>query len=49
MSRFSRVFASGFSLRFASHHVAAALFAGLLMLPNAARAQGLSAGAIAQL
>lgn len=41
MSRFSRVIASGFSLRFASITVAAAMFAGLLMLPNSARAQGL--------
>ncbi|MGB8477950.1 MAG: FG-GAP-like repeat-containing protein [Acidobacteriaceae bacterium] len=41
MSRSSRVFASGFSLRFASITVAAAMFAGLLMLPNSARAQGL--------
>ena len=41
MSRFSRVFASGSSLRFASASVVAALFASLLMLPNTARAQGL--------
>ena len=41
MSRFSRVFASGFSLQVASASVATALFASLLMLPNAARAQGL--------
>lgn len=41
MSRFSRVFASGSSIRFASTAVAAAVFAGLLTLPNPARAQGL--------
>ena len=41
MSRFSRLFASGSSLRFASASVATALFASLLMLPTSARAQGL--------
>ena len=41
MSRFSRLFASGLSLRFASATVTAAMFAGLLTLPNSARAQGL--------
>jgi FG-GAP-like repeat/Bacterial Ig-like domain (group 3)/FG-GAP repeat len=41
MPRFSHVFASGFSLRFASIAVAAAMFAGLLTLPNPASAQGL--------
>ncbi|HTU51809.1 MAG TPA: FG-GAP-like repeat-containing protein [Acidobacteriaceae bacterium] len=41
MSRFSRLFASGSSLRFASATVVAAMFAGLLMLPNTAAAQGL--------
>ena len=41
MSRFSRVFASGSSLRLASATIAAAMFVSLLMLPNSARAQGL--------
>jgi hypothetical protein len=41
MSRFSRLFASGFSIRFASATVTAAMFASLLMHPNSARAQGL--------
>ena len=40
MSRFS-LFASGSSLRFASTIVVAAMFAGLLTLPNSAHAQGL--------
>ncbi|MGC1871572.1 MAG: FG-GAP-like repeat-containing protein [Acidobacteriaceae bacterium] len=39
MSRFSRLFASGSSLRLASATVTAAMFAGLLMLPNSACAQ----------
>jgi hypothetical protein len=41
MSRFSRVFASGPFLRLASSTAAAAMFAGLLMLPSSAHAQGL--------
>ncbi len=41
MPRFSRVFASVSSFRFASTTVAATMFAGLLTLPNPARAQGL--------
>jgi hypothetical protein len=41
MFRFSRIFASGSSLRFASATVAVAMFASLLMLPNSVRAQGL--------
>jgi len=41
MPRFSRVFASGFSLRFASITVAAGHVRRSLMLPNPARAQGL--------
>ena len=49
MSRFSRVFASGFSLRFASASVAAALFASLLMLPNVRPRARVSASAIGQL
>ena len=39
MSRFSRLFASGSSLRFASVTVAATL-ASLFMLPSTVRAQG---------
>jgi hypothetical protein len=41
MSRFSRVFARGSSIRFASITTAAVMFASLLMFPNSAHAQGL--------